>query len=336
MPHKRRGDWCPPGDAPGTDQGAKPDPAFSAGATFLGDLQNVIEMAVALNSTDAARLQTLWTTLAAQFNTAWSHGGAYYGSSPTDGAQTAQVHALGAGVVPAGSRATVTQYLMQDIAKHNGHTSVGIIGMKHVGRALTSTGNSYTAINITLQTDYPSFGWTFEHPDEPATTLWELWNGPSEGPGMNSRNHIMMGSVGAWLYTDVAGIAQQPGTAGYSSLLVWPRTTTHERLPYASGSFESIRGTVAVEWQVAAKGFSATVTVPANTVAEVRLTFPAGADPASLVCAEGAAAPVVFFKSGAFVPGAVTGVTGAAVNVNASALSVMTGSGVFAFALSGW
>jgi alpha-L-rhamnosidase len=327
------GDWCPPGAAPGDDQGAKPDPAFSAGGTFLGDLANVIEMAVALNSPDAPRLQALWATLAAQFNAHWSHGGAYYGSSPTDGAQTAQAHALGVGVVPAAGVGAIANYLMADIAAHNYHLSVGIIGMKHLSRALTLTGNAYTAVNISLQTDYPSFGWSFTHPDEPATTLWELWNGPSEGPGMNSRNHIMQGAIGAWLYTDVAGIAQAPGTSGYASLLLWPRATTHERLPFASGSFESIRGTVAVQWLAAAKAFALNATVPATAVAEVRLTYPAGTPLASLVAREGAS---VIFQNGAFVPGAAAGVTGAAVNANASALSVMTGSGVYAFTLSGW
>ena len=178
------GDWCPPGDAPGDDQGGKPEASFSAGATFLGDLANIIEMSQALGAPDTARLETLWQTLAAQFVVDWGHGGAWFGSSPTDGAQSAQAHALGVGVVPDVNRAAITQYLMADIAKHNNHLSVGIIGMKHLCRALTATGNSYTAVNISLQTDYPSFGWTFNHPDEPATTLWELWNGPSEGPGM--------------------------------------------------------------------------------------------------------------------------------------------------------
>lgn len=42
-----------------------------------------------------------------------------------------------------------------------------------------------------------------------------------------------------------------------------------------------------------------------------------------------------FWSKGAFVPG-VPGITGAAVNADASALSVMTGSGVYVFTLSGW
>ena len=110
-------------------------------------------MSVALGAPDTPRLQALWATLAAQFNAAWSNGGGYYGSSPTDGAQTAQAHALGAGVVPDADRAAIAAYLAADITKHDGHFSVGIIGMKHIGRALTATGNAYTAINMTLQTD---------------------------------------------------------------------------------------------------------------------------------------------------------------------------------------
>lgn len=86
--------------------------------------------------------------------------------------------------MPDADRAAIAAYLVDDIAKHNGHLAVGIIGMKHLMRALTATGNSDIAVNISLQTDYPSFGFTFNHEYEPATTLWELWNGPTEGPGM--------------------------------------------------------------------------------------------------------------------------------------------------------
>ena len=46
----------------------------------------------------------------------------------------------------------------------------------------------------------------FNNPYENATTLWELWNASFAGPHMNSRNHIMFGSVGAWFYSHLAGI----------------------------------------------------------------------------------------------------------------------------------
>lgn len=106
---------------------------------------------------------------------------------------------------------------------------------------------------------------------------------------MNSRAHIMQGSVGAWLYTDIAGIAQAPGSAGYESLLLWPRATTHPNLTAASGSFASIRGPIAVDWSASPSAFSLRATVPANTAAEVRLPFPAGTPLAALLATDGVA-----------------------------------------------
>ena len=154
---------------------------------------------------------------------------------------------------------------------------------------------------------------------------------------MNSRAHVMQASVGAWLYTDVAGIAQAPGSAGYASPLLWPRVTAHEALPYASASFNSIRGELAVAWRNASAAFQLNATVPCNTAAEVRVPFPAAAAGGAVVGAEGG---VVFFKNGAFVPGAVAGVTGAALFADAAsgaaALSVQVGAGAYAFTTSGW
>lgn len=178
----------------GGGQGPKPSPAFTAGVSFLDDLAHILEMGAALNAPEVPALEALQAKLFSQFNAAWAHNFSYYGSSPTDGAQTAQAAALALGVVPPVAVPAVTAYLVKDIAAHSGHLSVGIIGQKYLTRALTATGNAWLAANISMQTDYPSFGWTFNHPEEPATTLWELWDGPAEGPGMNSRNHIMQGA----------------------------------------------------------------------------------------------------------------------------------------------
>ena len=174
------GDWCPPPATPGGGQGPKPSPAFTAGISFLLDLQHIVEMAEATASPDLPAMQALYEGLVAQFNADWLVASAYYGSSPTDGAQTAQACAMALGIVPPASQAAVSQYLVQDIAAHGGAMSVGIIGNKFLHRALTAAGQAWLAANISMQTDYPSFGWTFNHPDEPATTLWELWDGPSE------------------------------------------------------------------------------------------------------------------------------------------------------------
>jgi len=66
------------------------------------------------------------------------------------------------------------------------------------------------------QTTYPSWGYMIYNDIEPATTLWELWDTPTGNPGMDSRDHIMFGSLGSWFYTDLVGIQQAKGTYGYS------------------------------------------------------------------------------------------------------------------------
>ena len=67
-------------------------------------------------------------------------------------------------------------------------------------------GHHDLALELISSITYPSFGYMFNNPYENATTVWELWNTPTVGPGMNSRNHIMFGSVGAWFYSHLAGI----------------------------------------------------------------------------------------------------------------------------------
>lgn len=146
---------------------------------------------------------------------------------------------------------------------------------------------------------------------------------------MNSRNHIMQGAVGAWLFTDVLGLSQVPGTFGYAHALIWPRVTVHPSLPSAQGAFDSIRGRFSIAWENATTSFTLTAAVPTNTLAEVRLPFPAAAA-ATLTATEGGA---TFFKAGAFVPG-VAGITGAAVDAATSTLVIDAGSGTFAFAVT--
>ena len=45
----------------------------------------------------------------------------YFGTSPTEGAQTAQSLALAIGAVPEADTQTIVDYLVADIAKHAGH-----------------------------------------------------------------------------------------------------------------------------------------------------------------------------------------------------------------------
>jgi len=99
---------------------------------------------------------------------------------------------------------------------------VGIIGTKYLMESLSATGHSDIALQLAENTDYPSWGYMIRNTIEPATTLWELWDSPAEGPGMNSRNHIMFGSVGNWFYKSLGGILQTETSIGFNEIVIDP------------------------------------------------------------------------------------------------------------------
>ena len=122
-------------------------------------------------------------------------------------------------------------------------------------------------MQLAQQTTYPSYGWMFTNVWENATTLWELWDSPLEGPGMNSRNHIMFGSIGAWFYRDVAGVQLN----ALHEIAVRPRMPLDLSLmPRLAAEVVTVRGSVHVQYERTVAGaIELTVTIPHNTNARV-------------------------------------------------------------------
>ena len=200
--------------------------------------------------------------------------------------------------MPPAARANVSAALVNDVSStHSGHWSTGIIGMRYLHAALTSEGASSLALDSLLTVDYPSFGYWFADPLEPATTLNELPDGAAEGPGMNSRNHHMFASVGGWLFEDLLGVGQArpftaayapdaPSAHGFKHAVIFPRATGNAAVPYASGSYASIAGTYTVAWQTLGAGAATCVAdAPENA-------------PVTLSCAGGVIAGVTFASFG--------------------------------------
>src|SRR5690606_11371377 len=110
-----------------------------------------------------------------------------------------------------------------------------------------------------LKRDYPSFGYMLENG---ATTLWETW----EGEG--SHNHPMFGSVSAWFYKYIAGIAPHPDAIAFSKVVFNPFSV--KELAYAKVSIHTIRGTYAIHWSRKENGErEVEVVIPANCRAEI-------------------------------------------------------------------
>ncbi len=127
----------------------------------------------------------------------------------SNGTQTSCVLPLTFAMVPNRHRQAVFDNLVQNIlVKTDGHVGTGLIGGQWLMRTLTRGGRPDIAFRLTTNTTYPSWGYMIEND---ATTIWELWNGNTADPAMNSHNHVMLvGDLIIWLYEDLAGIKSDP------------------------------------------------------------------------------------------------------------------------------
>ena len=193
------GDWVPPPPQPMTNE------HLIASFAFLHDVSLLINISLVLgNTTDTQAYSAFYLQLAEEFHRVFFQTSSNFYA---DGMQAAQVLALALpNVVPPNVRDSVIGHLVTDIIQKDKHVSTGIVSTAQIYPLLSDNGHHDLALELISSTTYPSYGYMFTNPFENATTVWELWNAPFEGPGMNSRNHIMYGSVGAWFYSHLAGI----------------------------------------------------------------------------------------------------------------------------------
>jgi alpha-L-rhamnosidase len=187
-----------------------------------------------------------------------------------NGSATSYILPLAFGMVPAQAQGRVMDRLVQKIVVDNhGHGSHGLVGGQWVNRLLTEGGHGDVAYGMNTQTSYPSLGYMVT---KGATTVWELWNGDTADPAMNSGNHVMLvGDLVPWLYEDLAGIAPDPSDPGFHHVVMRP--TAAGDLTHLRASYRSYYGTIVSEWIRQQGHFDIMVTLPANTRAT--LTLPA-------------------------------------------------------------
>ncbi len=149
-----------------------------------------------------------------------------------------------------------------------GHVSTGVVGIQHLMRPLTRYGRGDLAMHIATDTTYPSWGYMVKRG---ATTIWELWNGDTGDPSMNSGNHVMLlGDLIIWYYEYLAGIRF---SAGNNSFLLQP----YPLLDYVNCSYNSVYGRIESNWRrKGVKGSGSTtfewdIVIPPNTSATVML-----------------------------------------------------------------
>ena len=262
------GDWCVPPEDPklihSNDPKRKTDKTLLATAYFYHDARLMAGYATQLGKAEDARHFTeLAEKLKAGFNEKFFHAdnGQY-----DNGSQTSCVLPLAFGLVPEGERQRVFNHLVSKIiGETQGHIGTGLIGGQWLMRVLTAGGRADLAYTIASQKTYPSWGYMVE---EGATTIWELWNGNTADPAMNSGNHVMLvGDLAIWLYENLAGIKPDPQHPGFKHIIMRPEPVGD--LQFAKASHRSPYGLIVSDWQKQNGVFRWNITVPVNTTATV-------------------------------------------------------------------
>ncbi|MEU4261761.1 alpha-L-rhamnosidase [Streptomyces argenteolus] len=181
--------------------------------------------------------------------------------------QTAYVLALSMDLLAEGDRGPAADRLVALIEAKDWHLSTGFLGTPRLLPVLTDTGHTDVAYRLLTRRTFPSWGYQI---DRGATTMWERWDsirpdGSFQDAGMNSFNHYAYGSVGEWMYANIAGIA--PGSPGFRKVVVRPRPGGG--VTQAEGRFDSRYGPVTTRWKKDTEGFALRVVLPPNTTAEV-------------------------------------------------------------------
>jgi alpha-L-rhamnosidase len=137
-------------------------------------------------------------------------------------------------------------------------------------RTLTENGSIDLALKIAENTSYPSFGYMIEHG---ATTIWELWNGDTAPPAMNSANHVMLlGDFVTWLYQKLGGINIEPGSPGYKNIILKPYPV--KGLEHVNTAYNSMHGLIKSSWKKADGSFIWDISIPCNTITTVYVPSP--------------------------------------------------------------
>ena len=177
---------------------------------------------------------------------------------------TANILPLYFGMVPEGHENDVFENIVNSTEDmHDSHVSTGVVGIQFLMRTLTDYGRADLALKIATNDTYPSWGYMVRNG---ATTIWELWNGNTADPSMNSANHVMLlGDLILWEYEYLGGIrALEPG---YKKIQLKPYPI--EGLEFVNCSYNSVSGLIESNWKRDGNRFEWHITIPANTEAEV-------------------------------------------------------------------
>ena len=264
------GDWCMPPESQELIHSEDPSrktagPVLST-TVYYSLLNLMMEYAdLTGNNKDIPKYMELASKIKDAYNsTYFNNENALYDNNTV----TANILSLRLGLVPEGRENDVFNNIVEKTeVDFNGHVSTGVVGIQHLMRGLTEYNNVDLAYKIATNRTYPSWGYMI---DKGATTIWELWNGDTADPAMNSANHVMLlGDLLIWYYEDLAGIKNHPESIAFKKLLMEPKFP--EGLTHVDASYNSVRGEIKSKWSKENGKFNWEITIPSNTSAVIKL-----------------------------------------------------------------
>lgn len=275
------GDWCTVPEKPelihSQDPARQTDGKLISTAYYyklcktMEEFANILSLAddVAFYAYEAAKTKTA-------FNQAFLHiakgttnlpghllhpDSTYYGNNTV----TSNILPLAFGIID-------DEYVKQEVEKNiiktilsdnKGHLCCGVIGIQWLMQELRNMGRGDIAWLLATNKDYPSWGYMTE---KGATTIWELWNGDTANPAMNSGNHVMLlGDLVTWMYQDAGGI--RAASPGFKEIELKPDFSVDE-MDNIECSYNSIYGRITSNWKKAHGKLFWHIEIPANTTAK--------------------------------------------------------------------
>lgn len=178
-----------------------------------------------------------------------------------NGTVTANLLPLYFDITPLANRKAVFNNVVQRVlTTDKGHIGTGVIGTQWLMRCLTEYGRPDLSYRLATNKDYPSWGYMAERG---ATTIWELWNGDTANPSMNSGNHVMLlGDLIVWYYQNLAAIKAGINQPGFKQIIMKP--TLVDGLKYVTASYQTPYGLVKSAWKEGSN-FTWDISIPANS-----------------------------------------------------------------------
>ena len=222
---------------------------------------------------DAKRFTALAEKVKTGFNKEFFHKDSlYYGNNTA----TSNLLPIAFDMVPKQYVDTVCKQILHTVVPANTKSQIGtaelnitcgVVGIQWLMRELSRMGRADVAFALASNNKYPSYGYMAANG---ATTIWELWNGNTASPKMNSGNHVMLlGDLITWSYENMAGI-KSGNEAAFKHIILKPDFSIPD-LEHIDASYITPYGKLVSKWKKTLMHLDWEITVPTNSTAEVHL-----------------------------------------------------------------